>query len=205
MSNNILQIIQFLEDKHLLLNSPKYWWPNAGSFEVVIGAILTQNTTWQNVEKSLKNLENYLTLDLFLTLKLDNLKQLIKPSGFYNQKASRLIQLANNIQNDFDSFENFKNNVTRKWLLDQKGVGEETADAILCYCCFKEELVIDTYTKRLLKIFNIEFKSYSDYKTYLQNGIKTNWKIIKDRYENNLNLCYSQFHGMVVEYNKLIS
>ena len=193
-----LEIYEFLESKNLLKNSPPYWWPNAGSFEVVVGAILTQNTTWKNVEKSLENLQDYLELEHFITLSEELLKDKIRPSGFYNQKAPRLLQIAQNIVDEFETFTLFQKNVTREWLLAQKGVGEESADAILCYGCFREEMVIDTYTKRLLKKFGREFKKYSEYKFFLEEGIK-------ERYSEGLNLIYIKFHGMIVEYNKLQS
>ena len=156
---------------------------------------MTQNTTWKNVEKSLQNLQNHLTLESFLTLNEEQLKLKIKPSGFYNQKAPRLLQIAQNIQNDFDNIENFKNNVTREWLLKQKGIGKESADSILCYGCFKDIMVVDSYTKRLLKKYGIEFKNYDEYQQSLESGIRAN--ISKDTA-----LIFAQFHGMIVEYSK---
>lgn len=197
MQKNSFEIYEFLEDKNLLENSPEYWWPNSGSFEVLLGAILTQNTTWKNVEKSLKNLENYLTLDKFLTIEEEDLKLLIQPSGFYNQKAPRLLKFAKNIKSDFDNFEKFKEQVTREWLLSQKGIGEESADAILCYACSKDVMVVDTYTKRLLKSFEIEFKQYEQYQVFLELSIRKRFP------KSELNLLFARFHGMIVEYNKL--
>lgn len=196
MLKGSLQIYNYLKNKNLLENSPEYWWPNSGSFEVVIGAMLTQNTTWKNVEKSLKNLELFLDLDSFLTLDEESLKEMIKPSGFYNQKAPRLQQLSRNIKNDFSDFRTFKNEVTREWLLKQIGIGKESADAILCYACFRDEMVVDTYTKRLLKTFDIDFSSYDDYKDYLEDGIRSG---LNDR---SINIIFARFHGMIVEYNK---
>ncbi|ADN09096.1 3-methyladenine DNA glycosylase [Sulfurimonas autotrophica] len=197
MYSNSLEIYNFLQEKSLLQNSPKQWWPNAGTFEVVVGAILTQNTTWKNVEKSLKNLKNYMDLDAFTSLHVKVLKEQIRPSGFYNQKAPRLLALAANIKNEFHDFETFQQEVTREWLLLQKGIGEESADAILCYGCFRNEMVVDSYTKRLLKTFDIEFKSYKQYKEFLQYDLEKAFTC------KELNLVYSRFHGMIVEYNKL--
>ncbi len=188
-------IYAFLEKKNLLQDASQYWWPNAGSFEVVIGAILTQNTTWKNVERSLENLKGYLELERFVKLEEEDLKEKIRPSGFYNQKAPRLLQLAKNIEAEFGDFYSFQKRVTREWLLAQKGIGEESADAILCYGCFKEEMVVDTYTKRLLAEFGIVFKKYSEYKEFLESGMKR-------AYREHLNLHYARFHGMIVEYNK---
>ena len=197
MLKNSFEIYKLLEGKDLLKKSPKYWWPNVGTFEVVIGSILTQNSSWKNVEKSLKNLDGFLELDSLLTLDEDSLKDMIKPSGFYNQKAPRILNIAKNIKAEFKSFKSFKNRVDRKWLLSQKGIGEESADAILCYACFRDEMVVDTYTKRLLKSLKIEFKNYAQYKEFLESGIKENVK------DGDLNLIFSRFHGMIVEYNKL--
>ena len=197
MLKNSFEIYQFLKNKNLLEDSPKYWWPSVGTFEVVIGAILTQNTTWKNVEKSFKNLDGFLELDTFLTLKENSLKEMIKPSGFYNQKAPRILKLAKNIKDKFSDFKTFQNQVTREWLLSQKGIGKESADAILCYACFRDEMVVDTYTKRLLKTFDIEFSDYDKYKEFLESGIKENLQM------DDLNLVFSRFHGMIVEFNKL--
>ena len=196
MKKSSLEIYNFLQQQNLLKNSPKYWWPNAGAFEVVVGAILTQNTTWENVQKSLKNLENFLKLDSFLSLHVNALKEKIRPSGFYNQKASRLLQLAQNIHNEFGDFNTFVKEVTREWLLLQKGIGEESADAILCYACYRDEMVVDSYTKRLLKMFAIEFKTYKEYKIFLEDGLKEAFTC------KELNLIYARYHGMIVEYNK---
>ena len=196
LEKNSFDIYRFLEEKNLLAYSPKYWWPNVGTFKILIGTILTQNTSWKNVEKSLKNLDGYLELDSFFTLDESTLKDMIKPSGFYNQKAPRLLQLSRNIKNDFKSFENFQANVTREWLLMQKGIGDESADSILCYACYRDEMVVDTYTKRLLKSFDIEFDKYDEYKDYLEKGIRSSFD------ENDVNLIFARFHGMIVEYNK---
>lgn len=196
LQKNSFKIYKFLENKNLLENSSKYWWPNVGTFEVLIGAILTQNTSWKNVEKSLENLASFLEFESFLTLDESTLKEMIKPSGFYNQKAPRLLQLSFNIKRDFNDFKNFQANVTREWLLMQKGIGEESADSILCYTCYRDEMVVDTYTKRLLKTFDVEFDKYDEYKKYLEKGIRSSFD------ENDVNLIYARFHGMIVEYNK---
>ncbi len=196
MYTNSLQIYKFLDAKNLLQNSPKYWWPNAGTFEVVVGAVLTQNTTWKNVEKSLENLESFLDLDSFAALHVEILKEKIRSSGFYNQKAPRLLELVKNIKNEFGDFHSFVKKVTREWLLMQKGIGEESADAILCYACLRDEMVVDSYTKRLLKSFGIEFKNYRQYKEFLESGIKEAFTC------KELNFIYARYHGMIVEYNK---
>ena len=191
-----LEIYNFLQEQNLLENSPEFWWPNAGEFEVVISAILTQNTTWKNVEKSLHNLENFLTLDSFLMLREEELKAKIKPSGFYNQKAPRLLQLSRNIKEEFFDFKNFQKDVSRNWLLAQKGIADESADAILCYGCLRDVMVVDSYTKRLLREEGIVFKNYEAYQEFLEEDIRRNFP------QEKLFKIFAHYHGMIVEYNK---
>ena len=203
--SNSYELLMELREKNLLKNKPKYWWPNAGSFEVVIGAVLTQNTKWENVEKALNQLriENgELRIEYIASYDISYLAQIIKPAGFYNQKAKRLIALSRNILRDFGSFEEFRENVSREWLLAQKGIGFETADSILCYACFRETMVMDAYTKRLLKKNGYEFESYDEMKEWFERGIEENWDKIAKFYENDLNLCYARFHGKIVEFMK---
>ena len=196
MKKSSLEIYEFLQKKDLMKNSPELWFPNAGKLEVVIFAVLTQNTTWKNVEKSLHNLENFLTLDSFLMLREEELKAKIKPSGFYNQKAPRLLQLSRNIKTTFQTFENFQKNVSRDWLLAQKGIGEESADAILCYACLRDVMVVDSYTKRLLREMGIVFKKYEEYQYFLEEELRRHFP------KEALFKVFAHYHGMIVEYNK---
>ena len=199
----IEKIVVYLESLDLLSCSSKYWWPESGTFAVVIGAVLTQNTTWNNVEKSLQNLQGYLRLEDFVKLEVSEVQKLIRPSGFYNQKSFRLVMLAKNIYKTFGNFENFQKSVNRQWLLEQKGIGEESADAILCYGCMRETMVVDLYTKRLLQQFGIKCNSYKEYQSYIIHGTDNCWGRIEKRYEDDRHLFYAKFHGMIVEYNKL--
>ena len=190
-----------LRNKDLLKNKPKYWWPNAGSEWCLISTILTQNTKWTNVEKSMANLGE-ISLDKLIEIDELYLADLIAPSGFKNQKSKRLKLLANNIISDFGNFENFKENVTRQWLLNQKGIGAESADSILCYVCFREVMVVDKYTQRLLSKKGVEFFEYDDIQYFLQSGIEERFDEISQENNNDLNLCYARFHGMIVEFSK---
>jgi endonuclease-3 related protein len=203
--NNSYELLIELRKKDLLKSKPKYWWPNVGTFEVVIGAILTQNTKWKNVEKAIEKLKTEngeLKIEEIASFKPSFLAELIKPAGFYNQKAKRLIVLSKNILRDFGDFESFKENVTRKWLLEQKGVGFETADSILCYGCSREVMVVDAYTRRLLKKRGYEFDSYNEMREWCERGIEENWDKLAIIYENDLNLCFARFHGKIVEFMK---
>ena len=190
-----------LKDKNLLKNSPQYWWPNVGSEWCLVTTILTQNTKWQNVEKSMQNLGN-VNLEKLIEIDEKYLAELIAPSGFKNQKAKRLKLLAKNILDEFGDFENFKENVSREWLLAQNGIGQETADSILCYVCFREVMVVDKYTQKLLANKGMEFLEYEDIQYFLQTGIENRFNEISKENENDLNLCYARFHGMIVEFMK---
>jgi endonuclease-3 related protein len=184
----------------------RYWWPNSGTFEVVIGAILTQQTKWQNVEVSLKNLKSIdaNSFDGFLTLDIDTIKEAINPSGFYNQKASRLYSLIKNIQEDFGSLEEFKAQVTREWLLEQKGIGYESADSILCYFAYQEVMVVDNYTKKLMAYFNYEFESYDDMASWFEAGVNDNYDKICKLLGTDISLheIYALYHAYIVEFCK---
>ena len=205
--NDSFDLLNFLKNQNLLENSTDFWWPNENDFEIVIGAILTQNTKWENVEKSLKNLKNLnlLSLESLVEIDLSILINAITPSGFKNQKAVRLKKLANNILEEFFDFENFKDSVTRDWLLNQKGIGPETADAILCYGCKQEFMVVDKYTQRLVSHFGFEFENYEDLQAWCEYGINENLDKIFQLYgyEISLNKLYSRFHGKIVEYMKI--
>ncbi|MGW8168983.1 MAG: 3-methyladenine DNA glycosylase [Sulfurovaceae bacterium] len=182
------------------------WWPKSGTFEVVVGAILTQQTRWERVVESLYNLDrsNLLSPELLSSGNLKQIAACIKPSGFYNTKALRLQSLCSNIIKDFGSFDNFQKNVSREWLLAQKGIGMESADSILCYGCKREILVIDSYTKRLLEAFGYIFNDYKQLQEWMQEGITQNLPKIKDLYQYDLELSaiYARFHGKIVEYAK---
>ena len=180
-----------------------WWWPNSGSFEVVVGAILTQNTTWKNVEKSLQNLKNYLNLEQFASLDTLALQELIRPSGFYRQKANYLKLLSNNILNEFQTFKNFQEQVTKEWLLTQKGIGHESADAILNYACYKEAFVVDSYTNRLLKAFDYEFNSYLELQEWIIDSFYNGYKEVFPTLSRAN--AYARSHGMIVEYCKVHS
>ena len=204
--NDSYDLFVFLKNKNLLENSPEFWWPSYGTFETFIGAILTQNTKWTNVEKSLENLHKHdlVSLEKIANVDLLLFTQLITPSGFKNQKSKRLKQLCQNVIEDFDNFESFQNEVSREWLLEQKGIGPESADAILCYACKQEEFVVDSYANRLLKKFGYEFESYEDLKSWLEFGINENLDKITRFYEFDisLNQIYCRLHGKIVEFMK---
>jgi len=183
------------------------WWPNSGTFEVIVGTVLTQQAKWEKVERSLENLRDKKLLDLESIANLDvrELSLLIKPSGFYNTKAKNLKKLCQNIFEKFGDFQNFSLHVDRDWLLSQKGIGEESCDSILCYACFRETMAVDSYTNRLLQKFGYEFESYIELQDWLVSGVESNSEKIHKLYgkEISLNTLYARFHGKIVEFCKV--
>ena len=149
---------------HKSRNLDELKWPGEGTFEVILGAILVQNTNWKNVEKALNNLKSAGKDSLNGICELENseLATLIKPSGFYNTKAKRLKTLCLAIENEFGDFENFKENTSRDWLINVKGVGAETCDAILAYACGKPYMVVDAYVLRIMAYFDYNFECYDE-------------------------------------------
>ena len=182
------------------------WWPQSSTFEVIIGTILTQQTRWEKVEESLANLKegDLISLEALSRAEVGQIATLIKPSGFYNTKAERLKMLCANILDDFGTFEVFQNEVTRDWLIEQKGIGMESADSILCYGCGRDVLVVDSYTHRLLEAFGYSFESYMQIQTWMQEGIEANFDKITQMYDNEITLhtIYARFHGKIVEFAK---
>ncbi len=192
------ELFTALERLNLLQNSQPLWWPQHGTFEVVVGAILTQNTQWARVTLSLSNLAqaDVLTLEALSTIDPETLMELIRPSGLIKAKAKNIILLCQAILESFGSFETFRHEVTREWLLCQKGIGPETADSILCYACERPVMVVDSYTARLLRAFGYEFENYSDLQEWCEHGIREHCD------EETLQQTFAHFHGMIVEYVK---
>lgn len=209
---NSFKLFEFLYSLELLEDSPLWWWPNAGSFEVVVGAILTQNTKWENVEKSLQNLYQAQILSKDDNQSLQNLAQidsvlfskLIISSGFANQKSIRLKKLCQNILQDFGEFDNFVEYVTSEWLIMQKGIGFETRDAILNYACLKEVMVVDKYSYKLLLKYGYEIEDYHELQEWFTSGVIANFDKILELYAKEISLAqvYARFHGKIVEFAK---
>ncbi|MDO9207208.1 MAG: 3-methyladenine DNA glycosylase [Sulfuricurvum sp.] len=187
-----------LERLNLLEKSPPLWWPEYGTLEVVVGAILTQNTQWTRVQISLGNLcqNHLLNLETLSQCDVETLMELIRPSGLFKAKAQNIIRLSQRMIEDFGSFDEFALKVDREWLLAQKGIGPETADSILCYACGRDVMVVDSYTARLLRTFGYEFESYDDLKEWCERGIRSYFN------ETDLPRIFAHFHGMIVEYVK---
>ncbi|MHB8211594.1 MAG: endonuclease [Acidithiobacillus sp.] len=136
---------------------PQAWWPAQSPFEVMVGAILTQNTAWRNVEKAIANLRaaDALSVAAILTLPESDLAELLRPSGFYRIKTKRLLALCRFLEAQGVSAvpEQLARQAAvpalRQDLLAVHGVGEETADSILLYALGLPVMVVDTYTRRI--------------------------------------------------------
>jgi len=182
---------------------PQGWWPVLGSyhpgdygyprneeeaFEIIAGAVLTQNTAWTSVERALENLRRIEALNpcKILTLSWDVLKSAIRPAGFFNQKAIYLREIAL-------LFAGLKGRTpSRKELMSVKGVGNETADSILLYAYKRPEFVIDAYTKRIATALGLAERGAG----YME---------LKDLFESNLPrdvAIYQEYHALLVEHAK---
>jgi len=135
---------------------PQGWWPGHSALECILGAILTQNTSWTNAEKAIENLkkENLISMDKLALINADELAGLIRPSGYYNQKALKIKRFISFVVKNYGaSLERMLYGDTyelRKELLGIKGIGPETADTILLYAGRLPVFVIDAYTYRVL-------------------------------------------------------
>ena len=150
-SEQLTEIYKILFDTF----GPQHWWPGETRFEIITGAILTQNTSWSNVEKAIANLisAGCLTPQKRNSMDTAQIAELIVPAGYYNIKAKRLKNFLNrlfeNHQGRLESLENLGTEQLRQWLLSIKGIGPETADSILLYAFDRAVFVVDTYTARI--------------------------------------------------------
>lgn len=187
----IAPILKALEDHYGSLHG---WWPAAGPFEMMVGAVLTQNTNWQNVEKALAALEGSLSPKAMRKMPLEELAQRIRPSGYYNQKALKLKALCSWLDNYGDDTEALKKrpgSELREELLAISGVGRETADSILVYALDKPFFIIDAYTRRIFGRAGLDMPTDYDGLRALFEGARE-----PDARE------YGHLHGLIVEHAK---
>ncbi|MHC4062270.1 MAG: endonuclease III domain-containing protein [Planctomycetota bacterium] len=147
----LLEIYQLLFERF----GPQHWWPGETQFEIIVGAILTQNTNWQNVEKAIANLKSsdLLSPEALHNIEIGDLAKLIRPAGYFNVKAKRLKSFIDwlfaNYGGDLRGLESVGTERLREELLSVKGVGRETADSMLLYALNREIFVVDAYTARV--------------------------------------------------------
>jgi endonuclease-3 related protein len=140
---------------------PQHWWPGETRFEIITGAVLTQNTNWANVEKAIANLKgaSLLEPEKLYTIEMSRLAELIRPAGYFNVKAKRLKNLLNWLFDNYGGkLENVEAAATgrlREELLSVSGIGPETADSILLYAFDRPVFVVDAYTARIAARHNL--------------------------------------------------
>lgn len=165
-TNNYSEAYRLLYDHF----GPQNWWPGDTPFEIMVGAILTQNTNWSNVQKAIDNLktEDLLTYHSLSQLSAYEIAQMIRPAGYYNLKAQRLRNLFDMVatiyDGDLELFLGDDLGTARENLLAVKGVGPETADSILLYACGHPVFVVDMYTHRVFSRHNM-VEEETDYQT----------------------------------------
>jgi len=180
------------------LGGHRHWWPGHTPFEIIVGAILTQNTAWTNVEKAIRSLKRARKLNpgSMQALAQNQLAKLIKPAGYFNVKAKRLKNflrfLAGNYQGSLKRMFLERGDALRDRLLQVNGIGPETADSILLYAGNKPFFVIDAYTKRIFARHRLldRLASYEDWQ-----------RLFMSRLPRNIAL-YNDFHAQIVEVGK---
>ncbi len=151
LSSEVMQAYRILS----AANGHQNWWPGETRIEIITGAILTQNTSWTNVEKAIDQLQNYdlLTVPGLRETPQTVLAQIIRAAGYYRQKAEKLKAfigwLDEYYDGDLDNVENVPTDKLRPALLSVWGIGPETADSILLYAFNRPVFVVDTYTRRI--------------------------------------------------------
>ncbi len=191
---------KLLEIYHKLYHAfgPQHWWPGDSPFEIAVGAILTQNTNWANVEKAIENLKTKMVLNSksIHRMKTERLASLIRPAGYFNIKAGRLKSFINFLMNDYHgSMKKMRNEemqTLRTKLLNVHGIGPETADSILLYALDKPVFVTDAYTKRALSRHNIV--KHDDSYDHIQNLFHSTLK--KDT------VLFNEYHALFVKLGK---
>ncbi|HEY5702016.1 MAG TPA: endonuclease III domain-containing protein [Gammaproteobacteria bacterium] len=175
---------------------PQHWWPADDPFEVMVGAVLTQNTAWLNVEKAIKSLKQSIDIsaEAILALADDELAALIRPSGYFNIKTRRLKNLCQWFLDEGGFAELLSQDTgdLREALLSIKGIGPETADDILLYAFERPVFVIDLYTRRLFSRLGL-VSGDEDYETLrhlFETAMPANVPI------------YNEYHALIVRHAK---
>lgn len=193
MTSQLRDIYQRLEEAY----GDLAWWPADTPFEVAIGAILTQNTNWQNVEKAIANLRAAGALDTASIAALDaeELQRLLRPSGYFRQKSERLQLFCRHLLEHHGDIETLLRQplaAARTELLAQKGIGPETADSVLLYAGEQPSFVVDAYTRRIfgrLGLLN-GGESYEEIRALFMQHLPHEARL------------FNQYHALIVEHAK---
>ncbi len=194
-SDTLMKIYQRLFEAF----GPQGWWPGDGPFEVLVGAVLTQNTNWGNVEKALQNLKSAgkLSPQALHRMKPQELAKFIRPAGYFNIKAKRLKNLIDWLFERYDGslermFSTKDLNSLREDLLSVRGIGRETADSILLYAGNMPSFVVDAYTYRVLSrhLLIPEDSTYEEIKSLFEDNLPRDVQL------------YNEYHALLVKVGK---
>ncbi len=177
---------------------PQHWWPGECPTEIVIGAILTQNTNWRNVEKAIAQLRASRLLDwkALRDVPVERLAEMIRPAGYYNVKANRLKNFAawlwEYYGGDLGRLRDVPLERLREELLSVNGIGRETADSILLYALDKPSFVVDAYTARLARRHRLidDDADYESLKALFEDHLPTDVKT------------FNEYHALIVAVGK---
>jgi len=191
---SLLQIFDLLRSSY----GPQHWWPGDSPFEVIVGAVLTQNTAWHNVAQAIANLkrEGLLQPAALLQAEPDAVKALLAPAGYYNIKYDRLMSLLRFLDGygtDLERLRSLPLEGLRAGLLEVKGVGPETADSILLYALQRPVFVVDAYTRRLFSRLGygwMEAASYDQVQGFFMEALSPDTAL------------YNEFHALIVVHSK---
>jgi endonuclease-3 related protein len=192
--NQIKQIYNVLFKKY----GPQHWWPvttDNKEFEIIIGCILTQNTAWKNVEKAIANLKanDLISVEAIDKTSKEKLASLIKSSGYYNQKAERLLLITSFLKENCNAHLNkIPTPKLRQMLLEIKGVGNETADSILLYALNRPVFVVDAYTRRIFSRLGLieENATYHEIQALFHKNLEPDAAL------------FNEYHALLVEHAK---
>ncbi len=214
MTASLIKIFKLLQNEYGLQN----WWPivygnaclyleeftkrersDEEKFEIAVGAILTQNTSWSNVVKVLIRLKesNLLNIKALKGFEVSAIANIIKPSGYYNQKAKKikaLIQFLMEPQNSLNKLKDYSILEARRRLLSVWGIGEETADSILLYAYHKPVFVVDAYTKRIFS----RIGSFNEGSSYGEIQAVFHRRLPEDE------IVFQEYHALIVRLGKEI-
>lgn len=201
--------VKTIYNQLLKKHGQQHWWPiftthdsrntkqdRDQRFEIAVGAILTQNTAWKNVAKAIENLygAKALTPARILKLPTRKLQSLIRPTGYFRQKARKLKLFSKWLSDEFNGdvlkLKRYEIKEIRDKLLEQWGIGPETADSIILYALNKPIFVIDEYTRRLCKKYGVVYNTYDEYQKFFQSRLPRDTKL------------FQEFHALIVASGK---
>lgn len=210
---------------------PQHWWPAETPFEVIVGAILTQNTSWTNVERALASLRQskVLSLEGIRNLPLAELETLVRPSGYFRQKASRLKSFVQFVDErhsgSLQQMFAVPHDELRAQLLALKGIGKETADSILLYAGLKPVFVVDAYARRIFERHEIIHSKaeYDEIRALVEDSLRSSEAVcavaeqeagggsrppvhppsaMSCAQQSALSRVYNEMHGLIVQVGK---